>query len=104
MLFASVVVAEGRSNRPPSGLSLADWAQIRGEYERHRHGMFPDGTGGYRARSPYQGWLARFDGRRTSVQPYLPRAIDRTNREPRLRPDLVRVGNQLGDPLVARLG
>ncbi|MCA2971618.1 MAG: hypothetical protein INH43_24140, partial [Acidobacteriaceae bacterium] len=69
MLFASAVVAEGRSTLPPAGLSLADWAQIRGEYERHRHGMFPDREGGYRARSHYQGWLACFDGRGVAVTP-----------------------------------
>ncbi|MFN9458181.1 MAG: BACON domain-containing protein, partial [Acidobacteriota bacterium] len=53
----------------PGGLSLADWVQIRDEYERHRHGMFPDGAGGFRARSHSQGLLARFDGRGVAVQP-----------------------------------
>ena len=30
----------------PAGLNLVDWKQIRAEYERHRHGMFPDVQGG----------------------------------------------------------
>jgi hypothetical protein len=63
MLFASAVVAEGRSTLPPAGLSLADWAQIRGSTNGTGSGMFPDREGGCRARSHYQGWLACFDGR-----------------------------------------
>lgn len=53
----------------PAGLTLADWSQIRGEYERHRHGVFADGQGGYQARSHYHGWLARFDGKGFLVDP-----------------------------------
>jgi hypothetical protein len=45
-----------------------DWSQIRAEYERHRHGMFPE-PGGYQARSFEQQWLAHFDGRGVSVTP-----------------------------------
>jgi hypothetical protein len=47
----------------PAGVTLVDWRQIRAEYERHRHGMFADGKGGYQSRSHYHGWLARFDGK-----------------------------------------
>ena len=39
----------------PAGLNLVDWKQIRTEYERHRHGMFPDGQGGVQSRSHYHG-------------------------------------------------
>ncbi|MCX6603990.1 MAG: hypothetical protein NTV52_10385 [Acidobacteria bacterium] len=35
----------------PAGLNLVDWKQIAAEYERHRHGVFPDGKGGYPSRS-----------------------------------------------------
>jgi hypothetical protein len=52
-----------------AGLHLVDWNQITAEYERHRHGMFPDGKGGYHSRSHYHGWLARFDGKGFAVQP-----------------------------------
>ena len=53
----------------PAGLNLVDWKQIRAEYERHRHGMFPDGQGGVQSRSHYHGWLARFDGKGFTVKP-----------------------------------
>jgi hypothetical protein len=53
----------------PAGLNLVDWKQIRAEYERHRHGMFPDGKGGYQSRTHYHGWLAKFDGRGFEVKP-----------------------------------
>ncbi len=53
---------------PPNGLQLADWTQIRGEYERHRHAMFPKGNG-FVARSFEQQWLAHFDGQGFSVKP-----------------------------------
>jgi hypothetical protein len=53
----------------PAGLNLVDWKQIRAEYERHRHGMFPDGQGGFQSRSHYHGWLARFDGKGFTVKP-----------------------------------
>ena len=46
-----------------------DWKQIRAEYERHRHSMFPDGQGGFQSRSHYHGWLARFDGKGFTVKP-----------------------------------
>ena len=52
----------------PQGLTVADWTQIRAEYERHRHGMFPD-RNGFVARSFEQQWLARFDGRGFTVKP-----------------------------------
>ena len=52
----------------PAGLNLVDWKQIRSEYERHRHGMFPDGQGGYQSRSHDHGWLARFDGKGFTVK------------------------------------
>jgi len=55
-------------NSLPHGLTVVDWTQIRAEYERHRHGMFPDG-GGFKARSFEQQWLARFDGRGFLVEP-----------------------------------
>jgi len=55
-------------NSLPQGLTVVDWTQIRTEYERHRHGMFPDG-GGFKARSFEQQWLARFDGRGFLVEP-----------------------------------
>lgn len=35
----------------PAGLNLVDWKQIAAEYERHRHGVFPDSKGGYPSRS-----------------------------------------------------
>ena len=53
---------------PPQGLTMVDWTQIRAEYERHRHGMFPD-QNGFMARSFAQQWLARFDGRGFTVKP-----------------------------------
>ncbi len=53
---------------PPQGLTVVDWTQIRAEYERHRHGMFPD-QNGFMARSFAQQWLARFDGRGFTVKP-----------------------------------
>jgi uncharacterized repeat protein (TIGR02543 family) len=53
----------------PPGIRVADWEQIRAEYERHRHGAFPDSRGGYHARSFEQGWLAHFDGRGVSIAP-----------------------------------
>ena len=53
----------------PAGLNLVDWKQIRAEYERHRHGMFPDGQGGVQSRSHYHGWLAQFDGKGFTVNP-----------------------------------
>ena len=53
----------------PAGLTLVDWKQIKAEYENHRHGMFPDGKGGYQSRSHYHGWLVRFDGRGFEVDP-----------------------------------
>jgi len=53
----------------PAGLNLVDWEQIRAEYERHRHSMFPDGQGGVQSRSHYHGWLARFDGKGFTVKP-----------------------------------
>jgi len=53
----------------PAGLRVVDWQQIRAEYERHRHGAFPDARGGYQARSFEQQWLAHFDGRGVSVAP-----------------------------------
>jgi hypothetical protein len=59
---------EGPAKLPP-GLNLVDWKQITAEYERHRHGMFPDRKGGYQSRSHYHGWLARFDGKGFAVQP-----------------------------------
>ncbi len=55
-------------NAPPNGLQLADWTQIRAEYERHRHAMFPKGNG-FVARSFEQQWLTHFDGRGFSVKP-----------------------------------
>jgi len=55
-------------NGLPHGLTVVDWTQIRAEYERHRHGMFPDG-GGFKARSFEQQWLAHFDGRGFSLEP-----------------------------------
>ncbi|MCA2972336.1 MAG: FG-GAP repeat protein, partial [Acidobacteriaceae bacterium] len=64
-------VPAGESSAPalPAGLNLVDWGQIRGEYERHRHGMFADAQGGYQSRSHYHGWLARFDGKGFTVKP-----------------------------------
>ncbi|MCX6606665.1 MAG: FG-GAP repeat protein, partial [Acidobacteria bacterium] len=53
----------------PAGLNLVDWKQIRAEYERHRHGMFPDGQGGYQSRSHDHRWLVRFDGKGFTVKP-----------------------------------
>jgi len=53
----------------PAGLTLVDWKQIKAEYERHRHGMFLNGKGGYQSRSHYHGWLSRFDGKGFTVQP-----------------------------------
>ena len=35
----------------PEGLKLADWMQIRAEYESRRHGMLADGEGGYQSRA-----------------------------------------------------
>ena len=61
------IQAESPVNLPP-GLTVVDWAQIRREYERHRHSAVPDGDG-YKARSHRQDWLIRFDGRGFSVQP-----------------------------------
>jgi len=55
-------------NSLPHGLTVVDWTQIRAEYERHRHGIFPDGSG-FQARSFEQQWLARFDGRGFLVEP-----------------------------------
>ena len=61
--------AEEGPSKLPAGLNLVDWKQITAEYERHRHGMFPDGKGGYQSRSHYHGWLARFDGKGFTVKP-----------------------------------
>ena len=52
----------------PKGLNVVDWNQIRSEYERHRHGAFPD-SAGLKARSFEQQWLAKFDGRGFTVEP-----------------------------------
>ncbi len=52
----------------PQGLTIADWTQIRAEYERHRHAMFPAGNG-YVARGFEQQWLAHFDSRGFLVKP-----------------------------------
>jgi len=63
------IVGVGGEAKLPGGLSLVDWEQIKAEYERHRHGMFPDGKGGYHSRSHYHGWLVRFDGKGVEVDP-----------------------------------
>ena len=52
----------------PAGLTVVDWAQIRREYELHRHSAVPDGDG-FKARNHNQNWLIRFDGHGFSVQP-----------------------------------
>ncbi|MFN7924107.1 MAG: FG-GAP repeat protein [Bryobacteraceae bacterium] len=52
----------------PGHLTPEDWRQIRAEYERHRHGVFPEADG-YHARNFRQQWLARFDGRGVTVEP-----------------------------------
>jgi len=52
----------------PAGITIADWARIRAEYERHRHGVFPDESS-YVARSFEQQWLTRFEGRGFLVTP-----------------------------------
>jgi hypothetical protein len=52
----------------PKGLTIVDWSQIRGEYERHRHGSFPE-PGGFQARGFHQRWMTHFDGRGFSVVP-----------------------------------
>jgi len=59
---------EGPANLP-AGLNVVEWVQIRTEFERHRHGMFADGAGGYQSRSHGQGWLVRFDGNGFEVKP-----------------------------------
>jgi uncharacterized repeat protein (TIGR02543 family) len=66
-----VLPAAGLRHTPAvsRGIQVADWKQIRAEYERHRHGAFPDSRGGYHARSFEQGWLAHFDGRGVSIRP-----------------------------------
>jgi len=52
----------------PPGIKVADWTQIQGEYERHRHAAFPEGAG-LKARSFEQQWLSRFDGGGFTVEP-----------------------------------
>ena len=56
------------ATRLPAGITVADWSQIHSEYERHRHGFFPEGNG-LVARSFEQQWLATFDGRGFTVKP-----------------------------------
>jgi hypothetical protein len=56
-------------NKLPAGITLVDWHQIQAEYQRHRHGMFPDANGGHHARTHEHGWLARFDGTGVTLTP-----------------------------------
>ncbi len=53
---------------PPAGIKVADWAQIRAEYERHRHTAFADGQG-FTSRNRAQEWRAHFDGRGFEIRP-----------------------------------
>lgn len=68
-ILRSNVPTNGGQPTLPAGLTLVDWKQIKAEYERHRHGMFPDGNGGFQSRSHYHGWLVRFDGKGFEVDP-----------------------------------
>jgi len=68
-ILRHTIAGVGGEAKLPGGLSLVDWEQIKAEYERHRHGMFPDGKGGYHSRSHYHGWLVRFDGKGFEVDP-----------------------------------
>ncbi|MBL8217152.1 MAG: hypothetical protein JNK87_40905 [Bryobacterales bacterium] len=57
-----------QAGSPPNGLPAADWNQIRAQYERHRHAMYPE-KGGWRAHNRGQQWTTRFDGRGFQVKP-----------------------------------
>ena len=72
-ILTSALLLDARGPRfapenPPDGVSLADWTQIRAEYERHRHSAVPDGAG-HKARNPRQQWTVGFDGRGFAVEP-----------------------------------
>jgi len=68
-LWASAKMPDSASDPAQlKALTVRDWSQISGEYQRHRHGMFPDGAG-FKARSFEQRWLTRFDGRGFLVEP-----------------------------------
>lgn len=71
--LSALLIASGTAqtlNRAatPAGLSSADWAAIRAEYEAHRHAAAP-APGGYKARNPGQQWTTHFDGRGFTVKP-----------------------------------
>ena len=57
-----------QAGSPPSSLPAADWAQIRAQYESHRHAMYSE-KGGWRAHNRGQQWTPRFDGRGFQVKP-----------------------------------
>lgn len=61
-------IAGAKSVSLPNGITVADWAAIRAEYERHRHAAVPE-PGGFRVRTFSQQWIAHFDGRGFTVQP-----------------------------------
>jgi hypothetical protein len=54
----------------PPGLTAADWASLRGEYERKVHAVWaaPDGAR-LQARNPGQQWRTTFDGRGFTTDP-----------------------------------
>jgi len=71
LLIAPLLAREVRSlpaMNPPAGIKVADWAQIRAEYERHRHTAFADGQG-FTSRNRAQEWRAHFDGRGFEIRP-----------------------------------
>ena len=49
-------------------LSESDWQQIRAEYERQRHRIFP-AKSGWSALSASQRWITKFDGRGFTISP-----------------------------------
>ena len=51
----------------PDGLSPHEWADIRQQYEEHRHTAFPV-CGGHLAANPSQQWRTRFDGRGFTIR------------------------------------
>jgi hypothetical protein len=57
LILASSAHAGGASAKLPE----SDWAQIRAEYERHRHSFVPTPSG-YMARNLGNNWVAEFDG------------------------------------------
>src|SRR3989442_8748279 len=57
-----------KAGATPAGLSSADWAEIRRQYERHRHTVFAV-DGGHAARNPGQRWETRFDGHGFTTRP-----------------------------------